>query len=51
MTTTAKIVAGLIALLVLLPTVIHWLNELLVPFVVIVVLLLIVRVAWFYTRL
>lgn len=50
MKTTAKLVAGLIVLVILLPTLIHWLHELLLPLVIIALLLLIARVVWFYTR-
>jgi uncharacterized membrane protein len=51
MSTTAKIVLGLIALMVLLPVLTHWLNELQLPVAVLVVLLLIARVVWWLTRL
>ena len=51
MKATAKWIAVLIALVVLLPTVIRWLNELLLPFVILALLLVVVRVVWGYTRL
>lgn len=51
MKTTTKLVGGLIALVVLLPVLIHWLSELLVPVSVLVVLLLVARVVWFHTRM
>jgi hypothetical protein len=47
----SKWIGGAIALVVLLPVLVHWLSELLVPVVVLVVLLLVSRVVWFYTRL
>jgi hypothetical protein len=50
MKTTTKLVGGLIALVVLLPTMIRWLNELLLPFVVIALIVVVARVVWFYTR-
>lgn len=51
MSTAAKIVVGMLVLLVLLPTVIRWLNELLLPFVVIALIVVVARVVWFHTRL
>lgn len=48
---TAKVVAAVIVLAVLLPALIHWLNALLLPSVVIVLVLLIARVVWFHTRM
>jgi hypothetical protein len=50
MKATTKWIAVLIALVVFLPALIRWLSELLVPVAVLVVLLLIARVVWFYTR-
>lgn len=46
----AKVVAAFIALVVLLPALIRWLSELLIPFVVIALMVVVVRVVWFYTR-
>lgn len=51
MKATTKLVGGLIALVVLLPALIRWLSELLVPVAVLVALLLVARVVWFHTRL
>lgn len=48
---TAKMVAVFIVLLVLLPALIRWLNELLLPLVIIALVVVVARVAWFYTRL
>jgi len=50
MKATTKWIAVLIALVVLLPALIRWLNELLLPFVVIALILVVARVVWFYTR-
>jgi hypothetical protein len=47
---TAKMVAVFIVLVVLLPALIRWLDELLFPFVIIAVVLVVARVVWFYTR-
>jgi hypothetical protein len=51
MKASTKLVGGFIALVVLLPVLIRWLSELLVPVVVLVVLLLIARIVWFHTRM
>ncbi len=48
---TAKMVAVFIVLVVLLPALIRWLNELLLPFVIIALVVVVARVVWFYTRL
>jgi hypothetical protein len=51
MTTTAKLVAGLVLLIVLAPVVIGFVQAVFVPVVVLVVLGLIARVVWFFTSL
>jgi hypothetical protein len=51
MKASTKLVGGLIALVVLLPALTHWLSELLLPTIVLVVLLLIARIVWFHTRM
>lgn len=48
---TAKLIAVFIVLVVLLPALIRWLNELLLPFVIIALIVVVARVVWFYTRL
>jgi hypothetical protein len=50
MKAATKWIAVLIAVVVLLPTLIRWLNELLLPFVVIALIVVVARVVWFYTR-
>ncbi len=47
---TAKLVAVFIVLVILLPTLIRWLNELLLPAVIIALIAVVARVVWFYTR-
>jgi hypothetical protein len=47
---TAKVVAIFIILVVFLPALIRWLNELLLPFVIIALVVVVARVVWFYTR-
>jgi hypothetical protein len=49
MKATTKWIAVFIAVVVLLPTLIRWLNELLLPFVVIALIVVVARVVW-YTR-
>jgi hypothetical protein len=46
----AKVATGFIVLVVLLPALIRWLSELLIPFVFIALMVVVVRVVWFYTR-
>lgn len=50
MKATTKWIAVLIAVVILLPTLIRWLNELLLPFVVIALIVIVARVVWFYTQ-
>jgi hypothetical protein len=47
----AKVVVVLIVLVVVLPALARYLHELLLPFVVIALVLLVARVVWFHTRL
>ncbi len=51
MKSTTKWIAALIVLVILLPALIRWLNELLLPFVVIALVGVVARVVWFHTRL
>jgi hypothetical protein len=51
MNLATKFVLGLILLMVLTPLVIGWVNQLLVPFLILVAGVLIARVVWFYTHL
>jgi hypothetical protein len=51
MKATTKLVGGFIALVILLPVLAHWLSELLLPTMALVVLLLIARIVWFHTRM
>ena len=51
MNATVKFVLVLILLIAVAPLVITWVNELIVPFVVVVVVLLLGRLVWFHTHL
>jgi hypothetical protein len=51
MKATTKWIAVLIALVVLLPVFSRWVSELLLPFVIIGLIVVVARVVWFYTRL
>lgn len=51
MTATSRLVIALLLLIVLVPLVAGWVNELLVPFVVLVVTGVVARLVWFHTRL
>lgn len=51
MTRCVKLVAVVVAAVLLVPLAVKWVNALLVPVVVLVVLALVARVVWFYTHL
>lgn len=51
MNPTTKLVVGLILLIVLMPLVIGWVNQLLVPFLVVVAAVVVARLVWFYTHM